>query len=89
MTFDEIQRFYDLVADREDELGVLGRKLLGEALKTLAQKGDVDEDGEIVDLFGRLRRAIGEHRADDVDRLSQMRMTLDLLAQVARAPVNP
>lgn len=51
-----------------------------------AQAGDVDRDGEIVDVLlvrvARLRRlanAIGLDRADDVDAVSQLRLTLSLL----------
>ena len=55
--------------------------------------GDVDRDGEIVDvLVRRLRRrrltgAIGEHRAADVDAASQLRLVEELLERArARRP---
>jgi hypothetical protein len=56
--------------------------------------GDVDRDGEIVDvLVRRLRRrrrltgAIGEHRAVDVDAASQLRLVEELLERArARRP---
>ena len=43
--------------------------------------GDVDADGQIMDcaLLERLQSAIGDERASDVDRESQLDLTLMLL----------
>jgi hypothetical protein len=75
----DLMRLWELVGNREDELGRLTRGLIGEHVTLRARSGDVDEDGEIVDLYERLRRAIGPDRSDDIDPMSQMGLTLNML----------
>lgn len=50
-------------------------------MRPLALHGDVDLDGQIMDraLLERLQSAIGDERASDVDRESQLDLTLMLL----------
>jgi hypothetical protein len=83
ITAEELMRLWELVGDREDELGSLTRGLIGEYVTLQARSGDVDDDGEIVDLYERLRRAIGPHRSDDIDPMSQMGLTLNMLLGAA------
>jgi hypothetical protein len=89
MTTEDLERLLDLIGNRPDELGRLTRMLLAEHVLLRAQQGDVDTDGEIVDaLLSRIRAAIGDHRAADVARAAQIRLTLDLL-QLAAAGGRP
>lgn len=52
--------------------------------------GDVDRNGEIVDLalLERLDRAIGDDRAADVGRGEQRALVLELLARARRRPLT-